>query len=147
MTFRECIESIPMISAAFKEGLKAIERKDVSKIKSNDSRMLSGSVYLDECLKTAFPHEARWDYIIGFKEKVYFAEVHPANTCNVDEVVKKKVWLESWISNHAFMLKTCMAKDNYYWIASGKIAILKNSPQARRIAKHKLSLCKELRLE
>lgn len=147
MTFKGCIESIPMISAAFKDGLKAVERRDVSKIKTNDSRMLSGSVYLDECLKVTFPHEARWDYIIGFKDMAYFAEVHPANTSNVDEVVKKKVWLESWISNHASILKTCMAKDNYYWIASGKIAILKNSPQARRIAKNKLILCKELKFE
>lgn len=146
-TFKDAIESNPMVSMAFKEGLKAIERKDASKIRAVDSRKLSGSVSLDECLKSNFPNAARWDYIIGFKEKAYFAEIHPANTSNVDEVIKKKIWLESWLNDSARMIKACRATNNYYWIASGKIAILRNSPQARRVAKNKLVLCKELKLE
>lgn len=147
VTFKSLIESVPMISSAFREGLKAIERKDASKIKADDSRKLSGSVYLDESLKDVFPNESRWDYIVGFEEKAYFAEIHPACTSNVDEVVRKKMWLESWLNSHAPNLKKSMAAENYYWIASGKIAILKNTPQARRIAKNKLVLCKELNLK
>lgn len=108
---------------------------------------MSGSVYLDKCLKTTNPHDARWDYVIGYSEKAYFVEVHPANTSNVDEVVKKKKWLEVWLKTNALDLKAMMAGTGYYWIASGKVAILPNSPQARKIAKNKLVLCKELNLD
>lgn len=140
------VESIPMIAEAFQDGLKAIEKKDSSKIKASDTRKLSGSVYLDEKLKGDYPHDARWDYIIGYDEKVYFAEVHPANTSNVDEVIKKKNWLASWLNAYAKVLKDNMVTTSYHWLASGKIAILKNSPQYRRLAKNKLFLCKELKL-
>lgn len=76
-----------------------------------------------------------------------FVEVHPANTSNVDEVVKKKKWLDVWLKTNALDLKAMMAGTGYYWIASGKVAILPNSPQAREIAKNKLVLCKELNLD
>lgn len=76
-----------------------------------------------------------------------FVEVHPANTSNVDEVVKKKKWLDVWLKTNALDLKAMMAGTSYYWIASGKVAILPNSPQARKIAKNKLVLCKELNLD
>lgn len=51
------------------------------------------------------------------------------------------------LSGSALDLKAMMAGTSYYWIASGKVAILPNSPQARKIAKNKLVLCKELNLD
>lgn len=62
-------------------------------------------------------------------------------------MVKKKKWLEVWLKTNALDLKAMMAGTSYYWIASGKVAILPNSPQARKIAKNKLVLCKELNLD
>lgn len=145
-TFKSIVQAIPAIAGAYREGLQALESKDAGKVKPQNPRKLSGSVYLDKCLKTTNPHDARWDYVIGYSEKAYFVEVHPANTSNVDEVVKKKKWLDVWLKTNALDLKAMMAGTGYYWIASGKVAILPNSPQARKIAKNKLVLCKELNL-
>lgn len=146
-TFKSIVQAIPAIAGAYREGLQALESKDAGKVKPQNPRKLSGSVYLDKCLKTTNPHDARWDYVIGYREKAYFVEVHPANTSNVDEVVKKKKWLDVWLKTNALDLKAMMAGTGYYWIASGKVAILPNSPQARKIAKNKLVLCKELNLD
>lgn len=146
-TFKSIMQAIPAIAGAYREGLQALESKDAGKVKPQNPRKLSGSVYLDKCLKTTNPHDARWDYVIGYREKAYFVEVHPANTSNVDEVVKKKKWLDVWLKTNALDLKAMMAGTSYYWIASGKVAILPNSPQARKIAKNKLVLCKELNLD
>lgn len=146
-TFKSIVQAIPAIAGAYREGLQALESKDAGKVKPQNPRKLSGSVYLDKCLKTTNPHDARWDYVIGYREKAYFVEVHPANTSNVNEVVKKKKWLEVWLKTNALDLKAMMAGTGYYWIASGKVAILPNSPQARKIAKNKLVLCKELNLD
>lgn len=146
-TFKSIVQAIPAIAGAYREGLQALESKDAGKVKPQNPCKLSGSVYLDKCLKTTNPHDARWDYVIGYREKAYFVEVHPANTSNVDEVVKKKKWLEVWLKTNALDLKAMMAGTGYYWIASGKVAILPNSPQARKIAKNKLVLCKELNLD
>lgn len=146
-TFKSIVQAIPAIAGAYREGLQALESKDAGKVKPQNPRKLSGSVNLDKCLKTTNPHDARWDYVIGYREKAYFVEVHPANTSNVDEVVKKKKWLEVWLKTNALDLKAMMAGTGYYWIASGKVAILPNSPQARKIAKNKLVLCKELNLD
>lgn len=146
-TFKSIVQAIPAIAGAYREGLQALESKAAGKVKPQNPRKLSGSVYLDKCLKTTNPHDARWDYVIGYREKAYFVEVHPANTSNVDEVVKKKKWLDVWLKTNALDLKAMMAGTSYYWIASGKVAILPNSPQARKIAKNKLVLCKELNLD
>lgn len=146
-TFKSIVQAIPAIAGAYREGLQALESKDAGKVKPQNPRKLSGSVYLDKCLKATNPHDARWDYVIGYREKAYFVEVHPANTSNVDEVVKKKKWLDVWLKTNALDLKAMMAGTGYYWIASGKVAILPNSPQARKIAKNKLVLCKELNLD
>lgn len=146
-TFKSIVQAIPAIAGAYREGLQALESKDAGKVKPQNPRKLSGSVYLDKCLKTTNPHDARWDYVIGYSEKAYFVEVHPANTSNVDEVVKKKKGLDVWLKTNALDLKAMMAGTSYYWIASGKVAILPNSPQARKIAKNKLVLCKELNLD
>ena len=146
-TFKSIVQAIPAIAGAYREGLQALESKDAGKVKPQNPRKLSGSVYLDKCLKTTNPHDARWDYVIGYSEKAYFVEVHPANTSNVDEVVKKKKWLDVWLKTNALDLKAMMAGTGYYLIASGKVAILPNSPQARKIAKNKLVLCKELNLD
>lgn len=147
ITFKSIVQAIPAIAGAYREGLQALESKDAGKVKPQNPRKLSGSVYLDKCLKTTNPHDARWDYVIGYREKAYFVEVHPANTSNVEEVVKKKKWLDVWLNTNALDLKAMMAGTGYYWIASGKVAILPNSPQARKIAKNKLVLCKELNLD
>lgn len=146
-TFKSIVQAVPAIAGAYREGLQALESKDAGKVKPQNPRKLSGSVYLDKCLKTTNPHDARWDYVIGYREKAYFVEVHPANTSNVDEVVKKKKWLDVWLKTNALDLKAMMAGTSYYWIASGKVAILPNSPQARKIAKNKLVICKELNLD
>ena len=94
-TFESIVQAIPAIASAYRDGLQALESKDAGKVKPQNPRNLSGSVYLDKCLEKTNPHDARWDYVIGYCEKAYFVEVHPANTSNVDEVVKKKKYPQS----------------------------------------------------
>ena len=81
-TFKSIVQAIPAIAGAYREGLQALESKDAGKVKPQNPRKLSGSVYLDKCLETTNHHDARWDYVIGYSEKAYFVEVHPANTSN-----------------------------------------------------------------
>jgi len=58
--------------------------------------------------------------------------VHPATTGEVRVVLKKLAWLKSW------MKENCPGFDrtekSYYWLASGKVAVLANSPQRRLLA-------------
>ena len=56
-----------------------------------DARRLDGSLNIDEETKMLYPNESRWDYAVSCDGKVYYVEVHPANTSNVEEVIKKKL--------------------------------------------------------
>ena len=85
--------------------------------------------------------------MIGYKGNAYFVEVHPADTKNVKEVIQKKKWLESWLEERAPKLREIKAVNTpYYWVPSGRVAILKNSPQYRRIALNHILIVKALEL-
>jgi hypothetical protein len=64
----------------------------------NNTRLLEGSVDIDACTLKNHPNEARWDYAIGYESKAYFVEIHPADTSNVNEVIKKAEWLKQWLA-------------------------------------------------
>lgn len=136
--FKVAVEATPDIASGYCKGLKALKNNS-SMLKVADTRELLGSVDIDETMKKLCPNDARWDYTIGYQGKAYFVEVHPANTSNVSEMLNKAKWLEAWLKDKAVELGK-IRDGNLFWIPSGKVAILKTSPQYRKLALHKLSL-------
>lgn len=146
LSFREAVKATKEVAAGFCSGLQALGSNSVV-VKVKDKREINGSVDIDTITKSLYPGDSRWDYVIGYKGNAYFVEVHPADTKNVDEVIKKKMWLEDWLKNSAPELKKIEAANfPYYWVPSGRVAILKNSPQYRRIASNHIHLVKRLEL-
>lgn len=136
--FKEAIETIPEVKSGFRNGLQALGA-NAQVVKASDTRKLDGSVDIDACTKALYPRASRWDYAIGYDAKAYFLEVHPANTSNVDEMLKKAEWLTNWLKEKAPALKRMAANNSFYWVPSGKYNILPNSPQSRKLAqKHVL---------
>lgn len=136
--FHKAVLATPEVSSGYCKGLQAMKGNS-SILKVSDTRELQGSVDIDDCTKNLYPHAARWDYAIGYNDKAYFVEVHPANTSNVVEMINKAKWLEAWLKEKATELAK-IREGNLYWIPSGKVAILKNSKQYRQLALHKLVL-------
>ncbi|MDR0865987.1 MAG: hypothetical protein LBO74_13795 [Candidatus Symbiothrix sp.] len=144
MTFKEAVEITPEIVNGFQTGLTALG-KHKEKIAVSNTRLLEGSVDIDLTTKPLYPHENRWDYALAYDKKVYFVEVHPANTSEVDVVLKKLQWLKDWLKNKAPHISSLKADAPYYWIQSSNFAI-KTSPQYRRISQAKLIPIKRLSL-
>ncbi len=130
MSFEEAVASISVLK--YHKGLKALGANS-KKIIPNDTKKLSGSADIDSCTKTESPNDSRWDYVVGYDDKAFFVEVHPCQTSNIKEVVKKVVWLKEWLNSKGLNLKMIRGDHNFYWIASGKVDldISKNSKYKR----------------
>ncbi len=147
LSFKSAVEAVPDICRSYRKGLQALGN-NAKFVEADNNRLLSGSVDIDASLKDKYPEEARWDYVVGYDERSYFIEVHPASTSNINEVVNKKLWLERWLEAEAKPLKAIKANVQYYWIPSGKVAILKNSKQRLNLAKkYHILIVKPLRLK
>ena len=92
---------------------------------------------LDAALRQHYPNAPRWDYGIGIqKGKPYaiWVEVHPADTSNVDEVLKKLAWLKDWLAHAAQPLHALTPQQSaYHWLATDGVHINQSSPQARQL--------------
>lgn len=144
--FKDAIAKCDEIKRCFRPGLTALGVNSTS-IKVKDTKKINGSVDIDASVKLLRPHEARWDYAFGYKGKAYFVEVHPADTKNVDEMIKKVVWLKNWLLSVARDLNTLHECGIFHWIPSGRVKILKTSPQYKKIASNNLLITKTLNLE
>lgn len=136
--FQAAVLATPDVASGYCKGLQAMKGNS-SMLRVSDNRCLMGSVDIDDSTKNLYPHDARWDYAVGYKDKAYFVEVHPANTSNVVEMLHKVNWLETWLKEKATELAN-IREGNFYWVPSGRVAILKSSPQYRKLALHKLVL-------
>ena len=56
-------------------------------------RFIDRSVDIDDCTRKLYPNGNRWDYVISYRGKAYYLEVHPATAEKVKEVIAKKQWL------------------------------------------------------
>lgn len=137
--FKTAVKATQEISNGFCNGLQAL-RNDSDKITVDDTKKLNGSVDIDACTHTLYPNDSRWDYAIGYNNKAYFVEIHPADTSNVNEMVKKADWLSKWLKEKAPALKKISANDVFYWIPSGRCAIENSSTQKRKLAQKKIQL-------
>ena len=122
MNFTEAVKSIPEIEKCLRKGLQALGTNS-RKIKVSSTRDLAGSVDIDNCLKSHYPNESRWDYVFGYKERIYYVEVHPAdNTRKVGEITSKLEWLKHWLERSAKSLEDLEGQSTYHWISTGKTA-------------------------
>jgi len=131
--FKKAVEATPDIANCYQPGLQALGKYS-QKINLQSSSNCSGSVDIDACTTLLYPNDNRWDYVFAYKSKVYFIEVHSANTSEVNTVLRKLQWLKDWLTMHAPEIKKLNASQPYYWIQSGKFDILPSSPQGRLIA-------------
>lgn len=145
-SFEETVKATDDIASGFRPGLQALGTNSVV-IKAQNNRNINGSVDIDTTTSSFYPQAPRWDYVVGYKEYAYFVEVHPANTSNVNEMINKKEWLENWLATHAPKLKNKKSSAPYYWVPSGKVAILKTSPQFRKIALNHILIVKKVELQ
>ncbi len=149
MGFKQAVAATEGLEDAYRPGLNALRSADRHRIDCANTRRLSGSVNLDEALADSHPNDPRWDYGIGVRqakgpERVVWAEVHPAATNNVKEVLKKRDWLKRWLAESARRLKGMPA--DFFWIASGSVAIPRHTPQFRKLAASGIQLTRRLRL-
>jgi len=143
--FKQAVLNTPSLGEdAYHSGLRALTNGHRSRVDLGQCQAI-GSVNLEQALKPQFPNSPLWDYSIGLQKNnqafVIWVEVHPANTSNVEEVLKKLEWLKGWLKQNAPDLwKLTRSKDGYYWVATDGVHITRDSPQARRLSKAGLSM-------
>ena len=134
-SFQKAVEGTPDISTAYKSGLQALNSSARGAIVVADTRLLDGSVDIDTAVQEKYPNDNRWDYAIGYSEKVCYVEVHPAYTSEVSTIEKKLKWLKAWLKEKAPLLDAIpKATPPFVWAQTGKGAILPQSSQAKRLA-------------
>lgn len=135
-SFRKAIENTPDVQHGYREGMQAIVKADKRAVMVKNARRLDGSLNIDEETKKLYPNESRWDYAVGYDGKVYYIEVHPANTSNVEEVIKKKLWLDKWLKEKAPSMTALKAgSPKFHWAATeAGVHVSPRSMYARRLS-------------
>lgn len=109
-------------------GLRALRSADRKRIFCGDTRLLDGSICLDDALKHKYPQAARWDYGIGLRKGqrvlAIWVEVHPARSGkDVQSMLAKVDWLKARLQKSPALCS--MTHAPYRWVASGKVKIPK----------------------
>jgi len=144
--FKEAVEQTEDVKNCYKTGLQALGNHS-KKIEVSDTSKCEGSVEIDRCVESKYPQDNRWDYTLSYKGKVYFVEVHSAETSEVSVVLKKLQWLKDWLNQQAPLIKKLSTDEPYCWIQSGRYNILKGSKQERLLAQKGLKLISKLILQ
>lgn len=117
--FRMAVEGTPDVANGYCFGLQALENIDKSAVNLKDKRKVDGSLNIDKETKDLYPNDSRWDYAVGYDDKVFFVEVHPANTSNISEMAKKKEWLKNWLQSKAPLLDALPSgHPRFLWAAT-----------------------------
>ncbi len=133
MSFRNKVKSVPSIRHCFRKGLRALKRGDRKYIKVKSKGALEGSVYLDGCLQKQGPCDSRWDYMIGYRGRVFFVEIHPAISSEVKAVLGKLRWLKEWKKGTPFE-----RENRFIWVATKGVHISPRSSWYRQAVKEGL---------
>jgi hypothetical protein len=132
LTFKQAVEATPDVANGYQIGLVALGQYS-NKINTVNTRFLNGSVDIDACTTRKYPNANRWDYALAYSQKVYFIEVHSANTNQVSTVLRKLQWLKDWLISNAPEINKLKAQQPYYWIMSNNNHI-RGSSKARQIS-------------
>lgn len=138
---KEAVDSITGLSNYLEEGLHAVKKADREHFKSDKSGRFNGSLDTDAAKKEAEYDANRWDYAIEYNGEVFFVEVHPCSTSDVDTMLKKLEWLQQWLKNEAKaidQIKTTQTTP-YYWVSTGANTILKTSLNYKKLIQKKWS--------
>ena len=120
MSFTRAVQSTPEIAACLKVGLQALGANS-RKVKVRSTHELTGSVDIDTCLRKRYPTESQWDYVFGYKDRIYYMEIHPAgSTGEVRRIIAKLEWLKRWRRHSAPSLENLERSSTYHWISSGR---------------------------
>ncbi|MDX2257094.1 MAG: hypothetical protein NW214_16405 [Pseudanabaenaceae cyanobacterium bins.39] len=148
--FKSAIEATPLLKDAYKEGLQALGNYS-KKVTPSDTKKCEGSVDIDFAVKNVevnsvkpYAQACRWDYAIGYDGKVYFIEVHSAETSQVTQVLRKHTWLKDFLVAQAPELNKL--DKQFYWISSKGNDIVKRSSEARQLAQSGITLVRQLNL-
>ena len=82
MNFSDAVRNTLEIAECLKAGLQALG-SNRHKIRVEDTRSLTGSVDIDDCLAKRYPNAPRWDYVFSYKERIYYVEVHHTKVAQV----------------------------------------------------------------
>lgn len=137
MTFQAAVGITPEIQDAYHPGLQALSQSNRSHVQAGQSRKLTGSVDLDDTLRSIYPNDPRWDYAIGYQsdaenEIIYWLEIHPATDAEVRVVLQKLDWLRNWMKEMAPAL--CDFTGKYVWLSSGKTAFTPSGMHKKKLA-------------
>jgi hypothetical protein len=132
-TFKEAVIATPDISSHYKIGLLALVGDHSKKVIVGNTSLIDGSVDIDNATSTLYPNDNRWDYVIGYDGKVYFIEVHTANTREVSTMINKLTWLKDWLVHKAPAINNLRnpKEQTFFWIQSSNCQIPKTSRQYR----------------
>ncbi|MDE6421949.1 MAG: hypothetical protein K2K95_00860 [Muribaculaceae bacterium] len=146
--FQEAVEKTEEVKGGFCVGKQAIKNSDRDKIEVADPTKLQGSLDIDTQVKRKYPNDPRWDYALAYDDKMYYMEVHPAETSEVDKMISKLKWLKNWLQTKAGKIdKLPKADQPFIWIPSGRYAILPTSREGRKLAASGLVTVKILKLK
>lgn len=143
--FREALKGT-ILEPHVREGLQALG-PDSAKVGCENTRNLAGSVDIDSATAASCPNDNRWDYAVGYLSEgngkcLYFIEVHPASTSEVQCMIEKHRWRVAWVRANAPRLERIPEKYSL-WVASGGVHIPRNAPQLKRLAQEGIRLpCK-----
>lgn len=146
--FQIAVENTPDVKNGFRTGLQAVKNSDRNKVNVTDPRKLQGSLDIDTQVQKKYPQEPRWDYALSYDDKLYFFEVHPASTSEVDAVIKKLGWLKGWLKNKAPEInKLQKGVHPYVWVQSGRYDILDSGKSGKKLAVSGIVVTNRLNLE
>ena len=131
--FRMAVEETPDVANGYCPGLQALENVDKGAVKLKYKRKVDGSLNIDKETKLLYPNDPRWDYAVGYDGKVFFVEVHPANTSNISEMAKKKEWLKKWLKSKAPLLNALPSgHPRFLWVATESGVHISNQASYKR---------------
>lgn len=143
--FRNAILATTDVADGFREGLQAIKREHTQLIKAENPRKAEGSVDLDACLKGKYGSDSRWDYAIGYDGACYFAEVHKAETSEINTIIKKQRALVQWLNSSAMDINALSkGHPTYSWVATNGVHFLQKDAKARILATHGIAFPKKI---
>lgn len=132
--FKKAVMATPEVANGYKDGLQALGNHS-GKIEVADNRKINGSLDIDSSTVSRYPAAPRWDYAFDYDGKVYYVEVHSANTSDVASVLEKLQWLKRWLRDKAPAIGS-LPKGNpaYCRLQSEKGALLSSSKEYKRAA-------------
>lgn len=137
MSFTDAVRRTLELTECLKSGLQALG-SNRRKIRVDSTRDLTGSVNIDACLARRYPNAPRWDYAFGYKDRVYYVEIHQGRTGEMENVIAKLEWLRQWRKRSAKSLENLKHQRTYHWISTGRIdSVFAKNNRYRRILRQK----------